>query len=64
MTIPPHHRIWESKDGLSCVEFKNRILTLSPAIKNPETLWALLVMPGLATHSLSCMKVVVEEVGR
>lgn len=41
----------------------NHILTLSPAIENPETLWAL-VMPVSAPRSSHCTKVVMEEAGR
>ena len=36
------------------------ILTLTPALKNPETLWSL-VMPVLACHNSKFMEAVVEE---
>lgn len=39
------------------------ILTLTPALENPETLWSL-VMPVLACHSSKFMEAVVEEAGR
>ena len=41
----------------------NHILTLSPAVENPETLWAPVVMPASAPLSSDCTKVVMEEAG-